>query len=564
MSRLRTAAATFRSICAGVLLALAAPLVQAQSGTVTWGNWSFVYLTGGTAEGLVLGNVRYNGRSLINKISLPVMRVFYANNVCGPYADRIGNVLLPIPWASNATIARREFTLGGRQWYEIGIRGQIGSYDIYQVYYLGSDGTLDAHIYSKGLQCLADHIHYPNWRIDFDLDGTGYNVIERGTNGVYSRETVEFDRPATSATNHQWRVRNTATGLTVDIQPGFADFSIPDGTVPIPVMAYDHNTVFGRIYRGSEDIGWPYGPNTQVPNNTGESLIADPVLWYEGYLPHSASEGPALWHSTGLRLVNNLATPAPPPPAPRTYLVVRARADQVQDRGAFMEVRLNGNLLATAEVSAATYQDYTVLAPAINPGDRVDVVYTNDQSLPGADRNLYVEQIRYNGGTTLASTASAVTFDRGSGAAAFDGMDVVPGQALMNVNGALRFVVPGTPGPSGQVVAETEPNESPTAAQVVAPGTTVNGAIAGSSDNDYYSVTIPAGGTLTARLTPPAQADYDMRLYAGNGALVTFSALGTGQVDTVQTTNTGTAPATYFVRVYYYSGVPGPYTLKVN
>ena len=64
--------------------------------------------------------------------------------------------MLPIPWANNARLAQRQFTFNNRQWYEIGIRDAIGNYDLYQVYYLSEDGMIDAHIYSKGLQCRVE------------------------------------------------------------------------------------------------------------------------------------------------------------------------------------------------------------------------------------------------------------------------------------------------------------------------------------------------------------------------------------------------------------------------
>ncbi|MGE0824938.1 MAG: fibronectin type III domain-containing protein [Candidatus Binatia bacterium] len=94
---------------------------------------------------------------------------------------------------------------------------------------------------------------------------------------------------------------------------GFADFSIPNAATEA-VTEYNHNTIFGRTHKSSEDEGWTYGPNVQVPYNDGESILnTDIVLWYEGYLPHAAAEGESLWHSTGIRLVSNLATPPPPP-----------------------------------------------------------------------------------------------------------------------------------------------------------------------------------------------------------------------------------------------------------
>jgi len=285
---------------------------------VTWQSWTFDYDVSGNFDGLSLLNVAFNGRPLITKLSFPVMRVFYDQNVCGPYADRLGGTLSPIPWADNATLAQREFTLNGQQWYEIGIRDQIGSYDIYQVYYLSADGTIDAHIYSKGLQCLFNHIHYPNWRIDFSLDGDGGDQILRDSGAGFQVLTQEFNANAASAINHAWRVRDSTTGLTVDVLPGFPDFVIPDGSTTEPVTVYSLNSVFGRLYRLSEDTEWSIGPNFQVPYGDGEDISdADTVLWYEGYLPHSAADGSELWHSTGVRMVANLVgTPPPSPPSP--------------------------------------------------------------------------------------------------------------------------------------------------------------------------------------------------------------------------------------------------------
>ncbi len=285
---------------------------------VSWQGWTFDFEVSGNDDGLSLLNVRFQGHAVLRKLSFPVVRVFYDNDQCGPYTDRLGGSLLPIPWSGNATIAQREFTLNGQLWYEIGIRDQIGSYDLYQVYYLGADGTVDAHLYSKGLQCVANHVHYPNWRFDFDLDGPAEDQILRNTGTGFAVVPTEFDFDATSAANHAWRVRDVATGFHVDVLPGFPDFVIPDGSTTVPVTAYSNNSVFGRVYHLNEDEGWEYGPINQVPFNDRESIAAaDTVLWYEGYLPHSASEGSALWHSTGVRLfVDPDGSPPPPPPEP--------------------------------------------------------------------------------------------------------------------------------------------------------------------------------------------------------------------------------------------------------
>lgn len=304
------------------------------SGSVSWNGWNLTYEVSGNFDGLSLKGVQYNGIPLIKKVSLPVMRVFYNNNACGPYADRLGGTLSPIPWAGNATVARREFTLNNRQWYEIGIRDQIGSYDIYQVYYLSNDGIIDAHIYSKGLQCVVDHVHYPDWRIDFDIQDGGNDLIQLNTGAGYTTKLTEFNANVTEAVDHGWRVRDSVTGTFVDVLPGFTDFTIPDQN-NLPVAGYANHTVFGRLYRASEDTGWTVGPNTQVPFNDGESINnTDIVLWYEGYLPHSAAEGSNLWHSTGLRLVVTAGTtPPPPPPGGTTQMFTNATALSIPDSG---------------------------------------------------------------------------------------------------------------------------------------------------------------------------------------------------------------------------------------
>ncbi|WP_448630900.1 hypothetical protein [Cellulomonas soli] len=62
-------------------------------------------------------------------------------------------------------------------------------------------------------------------------------------------------------------------------------------------------------------------------------------------------------------------------------------------------------------------------------------------------------------------------------------------------------------------------------------------------------------------------ADYDLYLYNSSGTRVATSTLGAGQADTVTYTHTGSASATYYARVLYYSGATGTsgtYTLAIS
>ncbi len=272
-----------------------------------WQDWSFDYQVGGRMDGLSLTKVKYKGVDILARASLPVMTVFYDNDVCGPYADRLGGDLTPIGWANNDIVVLREFTQSGRQWLEIGVQDTIGNYVIYQSWYLSADGIIDGHIFSKGLQCNIDHIHYPYWRMDFDLAGTENDQLRKFVGSDWQTVSTESDDNVTSANSHRWQIRDTVTGDSVSIEFGSAGWSSVDGTVS-PIENFENNLIFGRRYKSSEDTGWTYGPHSEVPYKDGESIDAeDIVVWYKGYMPHLASEGPDLWHSTGVRFIVNLA-----------------------------------------------------------------------------------------------------------------------------------------------------------------------------------------------------------------------------------------------------------------
>ena len=144
------------------------------------------------------------------------------------------------------------------------------------------------------------------------------------------------------------------------------------------------------------------------------------------------------------------------------------------------------------------------------------------------------------------------------------------GSGIVNANAAVDAAIGGTtpPDPPG-TIAEVEPNNSRTASQLISvDNTTVNGSIGSTSDNDYYRLTLPAGGTLVATLTPNASSDYDLYVYNSNGTLIGSSELGTGAVDRVTVTNTGASAFVRYVRVVRWSGgtgaTNGKYTVNMN
>jgi serine protease len=141
------------------------------------------------------------------------------------------------------------------------------------------------------------------------------------------------------------------------------------------------------------------------------------------------------------------------------------------------------------------------------------------------------------------------------------------GSGIVNANAAVDAAIGGTtPPPGGN---EVEPNNTRATSQPIATAnTTINGTMSSSSDTDYFSLTLPAGRRLTATLTPNSSSDYDLFVYNSNGTLIGRSERGTGLVDTVAVTNTGTSAFTRYVRVVYWSGgtgaTNGTYTLNMN
>jgi len=143
------------------------------------------------------------------------------------------------------------------------------------------------------------------------------------------------------------------------------------------------------------------------------------------------------------------------------------------------------------------------------------------------------------------------------------------GAGIVNASAAVDAAIGGTTPPPPGTIAEVEPNNSRAASQLISvDNTTVNGTIGSTSDTDYYQLTLPAGGTLVATLTPNATSDYDLYVYNSNGTLIGSSELGTGAVDTVTVTNTGTSAFVRYVRVVRFSGgtgaTNGKYTVNMN
>ncbi len=139
------------------------------------------------------------------------------------------------------------------------------------------------------------------------------------------------------------------------------------------------------------------------------------------------------------------------------------------------------------------------------------------------------------------------------------------GTGIVDANAAVDAASGGGGGGGGDTVPEVESNDDFSTAQAVSVNpANVNGSISSGSDTDYYAFTVGGARTLTATLTPPGTADYDLYVYDSAGNEIGSSVNGTGAVDSVNIMNMSFADQTWYARVVYYGGDAGAYTLRLS
>lgn len=158
----------------------------------------------------------------------------------------------------------------------------------------------------------------------------------------------------------------------------------------------------------------------------------------------------------GIQVARALAPrPAPTQSTNSTAFILRAKGTKAANVGPVFDVRVNGNVVATVEISSGEFADYILNIPAIAAGSKVELVFTNDATISGQDRNAFVEFIS-QGNVFVMPSAPIVQFDRGYGAAAFDGVDVVAGTTEIYSAGAMRLSWPQDPATLANLARQQE------------------------------------------------------------------------------------------------------------
>jgi serine protease len=165
-----------------------------------------------------------------------------------------------------------------------------------------------------------------------------------------------------------------------------------------------------------------------------------------------------------------------------------------------------------------------------------------------------------------AATPDQIAAALKSSARAFPASCSGCGAGLLDAAAALTAIgAVSTPTITYAAVTEVENNNSAAQAQLLSGPSLVTGALSSSNDVDFFKLSLPAGKTLSALLTPASGKDYDLILRNAAGAIVALSQNnGGGVAETISYANGGSSALTLYVQVRYYSGGGGGYTLKLG
>ena len=321
------------------------------------------------------------------------------------------------------------------------------------------------------------------------------------------------------------------------------------------------------------------------------SDIADAIVWVSGGtvsgVPANANParvinmslgGPGACDTTTQNAINSARS--------RNTVVVVAAGNSNADASGYSPASCSGVISVAATDrygSRAYYSNYGSSVTIAAPGGDVRSSSSNGilstlnagTSSPGADNYAYYQ------GTSMASphvaavvalmlskkpslTPDQVSSMLKSTARAFPGSCSGCGAGIVDAYAAVQAAIGGSTGGTN----ETEPNNSRSAANPVAAPATINATMGSSTDEDWFSLDLAPGKTLTATMTPNGSSDYDLYVYNSVGTQIGSSENGTGSVDSVSVTNTGSSTFKRYVRVVYYSGgtgsTNGKYTLKLS
>jgi hypothetical protein len=267
----------------------------------------------GKGSGVELRKVHHRGRSVLSRAHVPILNVLYDDGITfrdwqnqeTPFhaagSDPVGPGfrLCSTP---PATILEAGDDAGNFQGvafhYEDGelrivSEVQAGWYRYVSEWRLRDDGVIKPRFGFAGTRnprtCMR-HQHHVYWRLDFDIDGAGGEVVEQ--RGVISaglpawtpivRETKRRRGPAARS----WRVRDKSSGRGYRIVPGPADGTADAyGVADLWLLRYGPDQYDDGV---SVVGGSPADTQVRLDKHlSGQSIDGqDVVVWYAGHFVH--------------------------------------------------------------------------------------------------------------------------------------------------------------------------------------------------------------------------------------------------------------------------------------
>ena len=268
---------------------------------------------------------------MLYQAHIPILNVIY-DGPCGPYRDwqfeegmidttgtqvAPGFILCPSPVE---TILDTGSDVGTFLGVAVYVQGQevvlvnemqAGWYRYVSEWRLRADGTIRPRFgfdaTSSSCVCIQHH-HHVYWRLDFDIQTPGRNVITEFNDppivagGIWHTNSYEIMRLRDPSHNRRWRVTHSPSGRGYEIVPGANDGSAAGDP-------YAKGDPWFLRYKPTEIDDAPIvGTEIQIDKyrNPAEPIVnQDVVVWYAGHFTH-APLGPHVSHIVGpeLRPVN--------------------------------------------------------------------------------------------------------------------------------------------------------------------------------------------------------------------------------------------------------------------
>lgn len=292
--------------------AISAPLALSSGNTpITWQGFSIHWAISDTA-GIGIRNVSYNGTNYIFRADMPVIRVRYAQDACGPFIDRLtpddGDIGKINTHVVNGEAQYIRVDYPDSATMRIWIDATVGSYRLQQYWFFHAAGGISARLYSSGLQCQFDHTHHPHWRIDADVSGsTNDQIVERRTDGTVITLSSEGQRLKKNPGVSRWIIRDKSTNKELWISPSSFDGAADTfATWDFAARRYNglEHVPWAASYVGYDDT--PAGGDLVLGSNNAQGIDGEDVLgWYSGHLFHANSLGPTQWVWVGPTMTLN-------------------------------------------------------------------------------------------------------------------------------------------------------------------------------------------------------------------------------------------------------------------